>query len=139
MIDKNKKTIALVAHDGKKDDLIGWINYNGNSEKLAKFNLVGTATTSALIKKTLGIDVDVLEPKEFASGPKGGDVLIGAEILKSNIYAIIFFIDPMEAPPHQVDIQTLIRTAIIKNIPIAVNKATADTIITSALIVGEKH
>lgn len=128
------KTIALISHDGKKLEMISWINYSNNKEKLSQFRLVGTATTAKLINSSCGLNVDVLEPVEFASGPRGGDLILSVEILKGNIDAVIFFIDPMDVHPHQSDIHALERATVNKNVPLALNKATADMIITSPLL-----
>jgi len=137
MQDKGMKnrTIALIAHDGKKTSILSWINYSNNREKLSQFKLVGTATTAKMINEGCGLTVDVLEPHEFASGPLGGDLILSVEILKGNIDAVIFFIDPMDVHPHQADIHALERACVNKNVPLALNRATADMIITSPLLV----
>lgn len=122
-----KKTIALVAHDQKKSELVEWANFN--RETLENYTLVGTYTTSQKVFKATGLHVSYFEPKEFSSGPKGGDILVGAEILKGNIDILIFFIDPDSSHPHQMDIQALIRIATLKNIPMALNRVTADSLI----------
>jgi len=122
-----KKTIALVSHDGKKLDMIEWANYN--RESLAKYNLIGTFTTSTRIKNATGLDISYLEPKEFSSGPSGGDLLLAAEILKGNIDVLIFFIDPTTVHPHADDIAALQRVTALKNIDMALNRKTADSIL----------
>lgn len=124
-----KKTMALVAHDDKKLDMIEWVNYNKSF--LENYNLVGTFTTSTRIKNSTGLNINYFEPKEYSSGPKGGDILIGSEILKGNIDILIFFIDPDTSHPHNMDIQALIRIGTLKNIPMALNRRTADLIITA--------
>ena len=83
-----RKTIALVAHDGKKLEMGQWANFN--REVLSKYRLVGTFTTAGQIFKLTGLEVEFCEPKEYSSGPKGGDILLGAEILKGNVDILIF-------------------------------------------------
>jgi methylglyoxal synthase len=117
-------TIGIVAHDAKKLDAVEWAV--ANKEKLAKFELVGTAGTAKRIKQ-----VTDLELKSLGHGPDGGDVYIAHGILEKNIDALIFFVDARGAHGHEHDIQTLIRTCIVENIPFALNKATANKIIAS--------
>lgn len=117
-------TIGIVAHDAKKLDVVEWTVTN--KEKLAKFELVGTEGTAKRIKKVTDLDL-----KSLGHGPDGGDVYIAHEILEKKIDALIFFVDARSAHGHEHDIQTLIRTCIVKNIPFALNKATANKIIES--------
>ncbi len=127
-----KKTIALIAHDGKKEDMIAWCIEN--KALLQKHNLVGTGTTAGLISKKVGLDV-----KGFHSGPLGGDQQVGAAVVGGNIDMIIFFADPLEAQPHDPDIRALLRIAMVYDIPMANNKATADFILTSRFMDEEYH
>lgn len=119
-----KKTIALVAHDHKKDDLIAWIGTN--KEKLLPHHLVATGTTGKLIEAHLGVDVH-----KVLSGPLGGDQQIGSMIANGQIDIVIFFWDPMEAQPHDSDVKALLRLGVVWNIPMACCPATADFLISS--------
>ncbi len=116
------KTIALVAHDQKKQEMLMWAKENLETLKLSK--LIGTSHTASLLKKVLDLEV---EP--FGHGPSGGDIYLAVKILNNEVDKIIFFIDPQTPQGHEHDIQTLIRTAVINNIPIALNRATANLII----------
>ncbi len=121
------KTVALIAHDNKKPDIVNWaIN---NRAALEKFNLCGTGTTARLISEATGLNV-----KRFLSGPLGGDQQIGAKIAEKKIDVVIFFWDPLAAQPHDPDVKALLRIAVVYDIPIATNKATANYVIHSSLI-----
>lgn len=124
-----KKSIALIAHDHKKDDLLEWIRCN--REVLIKHDLFATGTTGRLISKELQLGVTT-----YKSGPLGGDQQIGAAIANQEIDFLIFFWDPMEALSHDTDIKALLRIAVVWNIPVACNRATADYLITSPLVEG---
>ncbi|MFT2007090.1 methylglyoxal synthase [Pontibacter sp. 13R65] len=115
-------TIALIAHNNKKTDLLNWVKEN--QEVLRHYNLVGTTNTSALINDLLDMNI-----KPFGHGPSGGDILLAAKILQGEISKIIFFIDAETPHGHEHDIQTLIRTAVLNNIPIALNRASANFIV----------
>lgn len=121
------KNIALIAHDNRKIDLVNWINKN--IKKLEKHNLFGTGTTSKIIKEKIGLEV-----KGFNSGPLGGDQQIGSRIVEGNIDFMIFFWDPMTSQPHDPDVKALLRIAVLYDIPVAMNQATADFIFDSDLI-----
>ena len=130
------KNIALVAHDNRKKDLIEWFEYNYRS--LVKHKLVCTGTTGRLIEealqKKLGeekIDFQILKLK---SGPLGGDQQLGAMITEGQIDLVIFLWDPMQPHPHDVDVKALLRIAVLYNVPIACNRATADFIMSSPLM-----
>jgi len=122
-----KTSIALVAHDNKKRDSIEWAMFN--SKLLAQHDIYATGTTGALLSEKLGIPVTSLQ-----SGPLGGDQQIGAKIVDGAINFLIFFWDPLEPQPHDPDVKALLRMAIVWNIPIACDRASADFMISSPLM-----
>lgn len=122
-----EKNIALIAHDGKKQALIEWCDWNKTI--LQKHFLCGTGTTAKLITAQTGLPV-----KSFNSGPLGGDQQIGAKIVENAIDMVIFFSDPLTAQPHDPDVKALLRIANVYDIPIATNRASADFMITSCLM-----
>ena len=117
-------TVALVAHDHCKDDLLAWAGFN--RDVLAPFRLVATGTTGQLLSEELGLPVD-----RMRSGPLGGDLQIGAAIVEGRIDMLIFFWDPLTAQPHEPDVKALLRIAVLRDIPTACNRATADHLISS--------
>lgn len=124
---KEVKTIALIAHDNKKQEMIEWaIN---NKSVLKKYQLCGTGTTSKRVSEATGLEV-----KGYLSGPLGGDQQIGAKAAEGKIDVIVFFCDPLQAQPHDPDVKALLRIANVYNVPIATNVATADLVITSYLL-----
>lgn len=123
---KKKKTIALVAHDHKKKELIEWVKSFEN--KLKNHNLIGTGTTATLITNNTSLTVEKL-----ASGPLGGDQQLGALISKFKIDILIFFWDPLEALPHDPDVKALLRISTLYDVAMATSKITADYLITSSL------
>lgn len=114
--------IALVAHDNCKPDILNWCQVN--RELLLPHKLCATGTTGTLIARQTGLQVTTYE-----SGPKGGDMQIGALIVEEKVDMLIFFWDPLTAQPHDPDVKALLRVAVLKNIPVANNIATADAII----------
>lgn len=128
-----QKTIALIAHDNKKHEIIEWCKEN--QDNLQNHFLVGTGTTAKIIAEKTGLPI-----RGFNSGPLGGDLQIGARIVDRKIDIVIFFSDPLTAQPHDPDVKALLRIAQVYDIPIANNKATADFIITSEYMNKEyKH
>lgn len=124
---EKKKNIALVAHDNKKQDLVSWISENKNI--LENHFLCGTGTTAKLIADTTGLPIIA-----FKSGPLGGDQQIGSRIVEGDIDFMVFFWDPLQAQPHDPDVKALLRIAVLYEIPIANNRATADFLLSSSLM-----
>lgn len=122
---KKEKNIALIAHDGKKQEMLEWCA--ANKEILQKHKLSGTGTTARMITDHVGLPV-----KGYNSGPLGGDQQIGAKIVEGKIDMVIFFSDPLAAQPHDPDVKALLRIAQVYDIPMANNIATADFLIRSA-------
>lgn len=136
------KTIALVAHDNRKKDLIEWVEWNYHV--LIKHSLICTGTTGKLVEEAIknklkqeGKDFN-FSIKKLKSGPLGGDQQIGALIAEGKIDCLIFFWDPMQPHPHDVDVKALLRIAVVYNIPIACNRSTADFMISSPLM-GQEY
>lgn len=123
----SQKNIALIAHDGKKRDMLDWCDWN--KDILAKHFLWGTGTTAQMITDRTSLPVRGLN-----SGPLGGDQQIGAKVVEGVIDFIVFFSDPLSAQPHDVDVKALLRIALVYDIPIATNRASADFMITSPLM-----
>lgn len=120
------RRIALIAHDNKKDDLLEWAAYNVDT--LMRHRLVATGTTGSLLHDRLELAVERVE-----SGPMGGDLQIGAQIVQGEIDMLVFFWDPLEPQPHDPDVKALLRICVLRDLPTACNRATADHLISSPL------
>jgi methylglyoxal synthase len=118
--------LAIVAHDGKKADLVAFATFN--RERLQRCELIATGTTGRLLVEKVGLNVERME-----SGPIGGDVQIASRIVDGRIDAVVFIVDPLDKHPHDPDIQTLLRICNVRNVPLATNIATADILICSSL------
>lgn len=130
------KNVALVAHDNRKKDLVEWIEWNYTL--IVKHKLICTGTTGKMVEQTLrkklekdGLPINITKLK---SGPLGGDQQMGAMIAEGKVDIIIFLWDPMQPQPHDVDVKALLRIAVLYNVPIACNRASADFLISSSLI-----
>ena len=121
------KTIALIAHDNKKTEIIEWAVKN--KDILAKYDLCGTGTTAKLVAEATGLNV-----KRYLSGPLGGDLEIGAKTAEGEIDVIIFLWDPLQTQPHNPDVKALLRIAVVYDVPIATNVATANYVLHSDLL-----
>ena len=126
-----RKHIALIAHDNRKQDLVEWARFN--RDLLAAHDLSATGTTGSLLARELDFDIT-----RFRSGPLGGDQQVGARIAEGDLDLLIFFWDPLEPHPHDVDVKALLRIAVVYNIPVACNRASADFMISSPLL-GEPY
>jgi methylglyoxal synthase len=122
-----RKRIALIAHDNCKTELLDWARYN--QVALAHHDLHATGTTGAMLAGELDLSIT-----RFLSGPLGGDQQVGAAIVEGRIDFVIFFWDPFEPQPHDVDVKALLRIAVVYNVPIACNRATADFLFSSVLM-----
>ena len=122
-----RKRIALIAHDNCKQDLLDWARYNVGT--LSRHELFATGTTGALLSGELGLEVT-----RFLSGPLGGDQQVGAGVAEGRIDFVLFFWDPLEPQPHDVDVKALLRIAVVYNVPVACNRATADFVLSSPLM-----
>lgn len=139
---KKNKNIALVAHDNRKQDMIEWVEFNAH--KLREHRIICTGTTGMLIEQQLRKSLTPEQYGEFEvvklkSGPLGGDQQLGALIVDGKIDLMIFFWDPMQPQPHDVDVKALLRITVLYNIPTACNRSTADFIISSHLFTEEYH
>ena len=129
---ETKQSIGLVAHDNKKDDLVEWVSFNKGTLSLR--NLYATGSTGQRIIDKTGLKVTLLR-----SGPYGGDMELGALIANGKLDYLIFFWDPLQAHPHDVDVKALLRVAVLYNVPTACNRATADLIISSPLFQSAEY
>jgi len=131
------KNIALVAHDNRKKDLAEWVEFNYKT--LLGHQLICTGTTGKMVEETINQKAEKDEEIEkpiikLKSGPLGGDQQLGAMISEGGIDMLIFFWDPMQPQPHDVDVKALLRITVVYNIPTACNRSTADFLISSHLL-----
>jgi methylglyoxal synthase len=126
----SRKRIALIAHDSRKEDLLEWVGFN--RAVLREHDLYATGTTGGLVQTRWDLPLTRLK-----SGPLGGDQQIGAMIADGELDVLVFFWDPLQAHPHEPDVRALLRIAVLYNIPVACNRATADFVVASPLIHGE--
>jgi len=120
----NPKTLALIAHDGKKADMVAFAM--SHKDVLERYELVATSTTGRLLEEKCGLKI-----RRMLSGPLGGDAQIAAQVAEGKIEAVFFFVDPLEKQPHDPDIQGLLRICNVHNVPLATNAATASYIIST--------
>ena len=132
-----KKSIALVAHDHCKKELLEWVSFN--QEQLVQHQLTCTGTTGKLITQTLEETGQPIDMNLLKSGPLGGDQQLGALIAEGKIDILIFFWDPMQPHPHEVDVKALLRISVLYNVPTACNRSTADFLISSGFFAREYH
>lgn len=125
MLNDDRKILALIAHDGKKADMVAFATFNRDT--LAQHRLVATATTGRLLRDKVGLEVE-----SCLSGPLGGDVQIAARIAGGEVAAVLFLVDPLDKHPHDPDIQAIQRVCNVHDVPLATNVATADLIISAA-------
>lgn len=149
VMDKKTKVLALVAHDNMKRDLAEWVDWN--SMKLCRYHLVCTGTTGKMVEKTLRDHKEEHDDEQaieelldlkitlLKSGPLGGDQQLGSLIADGRINALIFFWDPMSAQPHDVDVKALLRLATLYNVPTAINRSSADFLISSPLFEDDEY
>lgn len=121
---KKPKRLALIAHDNKKPQMVDWARTN--LKRLKRFKICATGTTGGLLHEKLGLKIE-----RFKSGPLGGDLQIGAQIAEGKVDLVVFFVDPMSPHPHDVDVKALLRAAIVYDVPIACNHASADLLISA--------
>ena len=117
-------TIAMIAHDGKKADMVAFATFNRDT--LKQFRLLATESTGELLIQKVGLDVELVLP-----GPLGGDAQIASEVVTGKVHAVFFFVDALDKHPHDPDIQTLLRACNVHNVALATNVATADLIISA--------
>jgi methylglyoxal synthase len=125
--------VAIIAHDGKKADMVAFATFN--RERLKRCQLIATGTTGRLLVEKVGLAVERVE-----SGPHGGDAQIASRVVEGLVDAVLFIVDPLDKHPHDPDIQTLMRICNVRNVPLATNIASADILICSPLLweVGAK-
>lgn len=121
-MDTRPFTLALIAHDGKKDDMVRFAKEHLGL--LRRLRLVATATTGSLLEAELGLEIE-----RVSSGPQGGDLEIGAKIVRGDVQAVVFFRDPLTAHPHEPDIQAVLKVCDVHDVPLATNRASAEILL----------
>jgi methylglyoxal synthase len=121
-----KPRLAIIAHDGKKADMVAFATFN--RDRLRRCKIYATGTTGRLLSEKVGLSVEHVE-----SGPLGGDIQIASRVVDGHLDAVVFIVDPLDKHPHDPDIQTLLRICNVRNVPLATNIATADILISSDL------
>jgi methylglyoxal synthase len=119
--------LALIAHDGKKADMVAFATYN--RQKLSNYYLLATATTGRLLREKVGLEVE-----SVLSGPLGGDVQVAARVASGEVDAVFFLVDPLDKHPHDPDIQAIQRVCNVHDVPLATNLATANLIISGETV-----
>lgn len=127
VISRPRPRVAIIAHDGKKADLVAFATYN--RERLSSCDLLATSTTGAMLQEKVGLEV-----QRVRSGPLGGDAQVAAQVVEGDVDAVIFIVDPLGKHPHDPDIQTLLRICNVHDVPLATNVATADVLMGSELL-----
>jgi len=127
--DRDRPRLAIIAHDGKKADLVAFATFNRS--RLSAYELVATGATGDLLRDKVGLEVESVTP-----GPHGGDVQIASRVVQGEVDAVIFLVDPLDKHPQDPDIQTLLRICNVRNVPLVTNIATADVLISSPLLEG---
>lgn len=122
MTQSSTNTIALIAHDAQKDDLLEFVKRH--LDLLSKYSLVATGNTGTMLERELGIEVE-----RVVHGPHGGDLIIGGRVAEGRIMAVLFFRDPLTAQPHEPDVSALMRVCDVHSVPLATNKTTAEAIV----------
>jgi methylglyoxal synthase len=130
--DDLRPRVALIAHDACKDEMAQWATFNRGT--LSNCSLFATATTGRRVADLVGLPIDLL-----LSGPLGGDAQVGAMISENKLDAVVFFWDPLSTQPHDVDVKMLLRLAVLHNVPIACNRASADFLISSPLFFNHSY
>ncbi|KZL28167.1 methylglyoxal synthase [Pseudovibrio sp. Ad37] len=125
-----RRTLALIAHDAKKDEMVAFAKLH--ESKLVNYKLFATGTTGGRIQEAC----PSLDVQRMKSGPLGGDQQIGAMIADRALDGLFFFVDPLSPMPHDVDVKALMRLALVYDIPMALNRSTADIILRSARLAG---
>ena len=123
----NQTVVALIAHDGKKADMVAFTTFN--RDRLRAFHILATATTGRLLREKVGLEVE-----ECLSGPLGGDVQIAARIASGEVDVVFFLVDPLDKHPHDPDIQAVQRVCNVHDVPLATNVATANLIISAETV-----
>ncbi len=126
-----RRVIALIAHDGKKPDIVAFAMFNRDT--LARWPLIATESTGRLLERKVGLDVD-----RVLSGLEGGDLQVAARVAQGDVEAVIFLVDPFDRHPHEPDIQSLQRVCQVHDVPLATNMATANLIL-AGLGIHEKR